>query len=659
MRFLPLTLAVASFLLISAPRSEAADASSAQLIPAIDFAKAPKFSQVQFAPDGLRFAALQDLDGRANLTVGDLVAGKLTRVTSFTTYDVRSYNWISNSRLVLSLYDAKKGLAEQRGGGLFALNRDGTEPKELSPTFESCGANGKSCRQIGFVRRISGSEDEIIASANERDSQTEDLYRLNTRTGKKVLLTAQNPGKVSKWILDTNSIPRAAISDDGLSQTFWYRDTTDSPWRKISNSVGEAPKMRPAAFDTDGSLLVYSNMESDRYNVYEFDAKTGKQGKLVLSDPVADIDDTEIVGPASVIAPPSLGFKIVGIEFQSDKPQTAWFDDRYAQLQALLDASLPKGNVNEFGILQDGDVVIQSYSDRDPGEYFLYHAKDKQLEEVLRPRDWIKPEQMSPMTVVRYKARDGLEIPGYLTLPVSKSPRKLPLVAVIHGGPWARDDWGFEPDVQFLASRGYAVFQPNYRASEGYGRRHLEAGFKQLGESMQDDITDGIRYLIAQGLVDADRVCIDGTSYGGYATMMGLIKEPDMFKCGIDEAGVIDLFWWHELGYTDFNQADPDAAEASLSVRIGDTKVDHDLLVKNSPRLHADKVKAPVMIIHAVRDQRVPFQHAEGMRDALKAAGKSVEWVVYPDEAHGFVKLENRVDRYNKIEAFLKQNIGQ
>ncbi len=631
-------------------------------IPAVDFAKRPKYSSLQFSPDGNRFAALQDFDGRANLTIGDLKAGKLTRITNFTTYDVGQYNWISNSRLVLSLYDSKKGLAETRGGGLFAISIDGSDAKALSPTNEDCeNANKVVCRQTRFVRRIPGSEDDVIAAANERDVQTEDLYRLNTRSGKKTLLTTQNPGKVSDWLLDTNNVPRAAISDDGKTQaeTFWYRDSADAPWRKISTAVGEAPRMRPAAFDVDGSLLVYSNLDSDTYKLYEFDPSSGKPGKLVLGDRVADIVDSPYGSDASIIAPASLGFKIIGVRFQSDKPQTVWFDDTYSKLQALMDASLPKGNINTFSVLEDGNVALVSFSDRDPGDYYLYHAKEKQLEEVLRPADWLKPQQMSPMSVVRYKARDGLEIPAYLTLPVSKPPRKLPLVAVIHGGPWVRDNWGFNSDVQFLASRGYAVFQPNYRASDGYGRHHLEAGFKQLGESMQDDITDGIRYLIAQGIVDPERVCIDGGSYGGYATMMGLIKEPDMFKCGIDEAGVIDLFWWHDLGYTDYNRADADAAEESLRVRIGDTKADHDLLAKNSPRLHADKVKAQVMIIHAVRDQRVPFQHAEGMRDALRAAGKPVEWVVYSDEAHGFIKLENRVDRYNKIEAFLKQNIGQ
>ena len=639
--------------ILASPIASAADASTTP-IPAIDFARAPRYSDVQFSPNGGRFAAVQVIDGRRNLTVGDLEKSTLTRITSFTTYDVAGYQWISDRRLVLSLFDAKKGLAEQRGGGLFALDFDGSSPRELSPLAEKCAAQNKICRHTRIVRRIPGSEDEIIAGANERDVRTEDLYRLDTRTGKKVLLTERVPPQVDRWVLDTNGIPRAATSFDGKTRTgtFWYRDRAEADWRKVATWSGEAPHMEPAAFDSDGLLLVVSNVESDKYQLYDFDAAAGKAGKLVLSSPTVDI------GPGDMITPSALGFKVAGVRIDADKPETVWFDEKYSKIQALLDASLPKGNVNVFNILNDGKVSVSSYSDRDPGQYFLYDPAKKQLEEVLRPRDWIDPARMSAMSVVRYKARDGLEIPAYLTLPNGRPATKLPLVAVIHGGPWARDQWGFNPDVQFLASRGYAVFQPNYRGSEGFGRRHLESGFKQLGESMQDDITDGIRYLIDKGIVDPNRICIDGGSYGGYATMMALIKEPDMFKCGIDEAGVIDLFWWHELGFTDYNRIDSDAAEEFLKVRVGDTGVDRDLLRKNSPRLHADKVKAPVMIVHAVRDQRVPFQHAEAMRSALQAAGKTVEWVVYPDEAHGFIKVENRVDRYNKIEAFLGKNLG-
>lgn len=629
---------------------------AAELIPAADFAKRPKFSSIAFSPDGERFAAVQEFEGRANLTVGDLKASKLTRITSFKTYDVGSYAWISNSRLVLSLYDSQKGLAEFRGGGMFAVNADGSEPKELSPTLARCQSENKICRQTGFVRRIPGSADEIIAEANDRDVQIDDLYRLNTKTGRKVLLTDRTPGRVSRWVLDTQGVPRAAVTSTKgtVGEEFWFRESGSAPWRMISSAPNVASRrMEPAAFDTDGSLLVYSNLDSDTFKLYTFDAVTGKPGAIVASHPLADLNHGNVVLTETE-------FKPVGLRVFADKPEIVWFDEKYAKLQALIDASLPKGNFNRIQPLDNGNVLITSSSDRDPGQYLLYSPQKKQLEEVLRPRDWIQPDNMSPMTVVRYKARDGLEIPAYLTLPAGKPAKNLPLVAVIHGGPFGvRDEWGFNSDIQFLASRGYAVLQPNYRGSGSYGLKHYTSGFKQWGLTMQDDVTDGVKYLIAQGIVDPARVCIDGGSYGGYATLMALVKEPELFKCGIDEAGVSDLFWFGELGYSDFNRSDSASAEAFFAETLGDPSADKVKFETYSPRKQAAKIKSPLMIIHAVRDQRVPFQHAEGMRDAMRAAGKDVEWVVYPDEGHGFAKFENRVDRYNKIEAFLKKNIGQ
>ncbi len=540
---------------------------------------------------------------------------------------------------------------------MFAVNADGSEPKELSPTNENCQTRSLvTCRQTRFLQRIANSDDEVLAVANDRDEATEDVYRLNTRSGRKTLVTSSNPGKVQQWFLDKDGVPRAALSTDGkkLGETFWYRDSADTPWRKISSVEGLAAKrIRPAAFDEDGTLFVYANLTTDKFAIYALDTGNGTLKELVTDNPKVDLD-TENVSPMVRLKDK----RVLGFRVNADLPEWIWFDEALAKAQATLNASLPKGNQNNMAVLDDGRIVVNSWSERDPGTFYLYDPQSKKIQELLRPVDWLDPQKLATTQVVRYKARDGLEIPSYLTLPVGKEAKKLPLIAWIHGGPWARDEWRFNPDVQFLANRGYAVFQPNYRGSSGFGLTHMTSSFKKLGQTMQDDITDGIRHLIDQGIVDANRVCIGGGSYGGYATMMGLEKEPGMFKCGIDEAGVVDLVWWEDLGYTDFNQGDPDAAEAHLKVTIGDTKTDRAMMEQYSPRLHADKVQAPVLIVHGAGDRRVPIKHAEAMRDGLKAAGKEVEWVVYAEEGHGFTKPENRVDRYKKIEAFLQKYLG-
>lgn len=631
----------------------AAEPAHAAPIPVEDFARQPTLRSVTFSPNGLRFAAVRESGGRMNLVVGDLKTKSLQQLTSYKTYDVGSLRWISDRRLMHSTYDAKKGLAEWRSIGVVAIDWDGGEPRNLS-----LGRNWDNSEslwhkpQLSFFQRIPGSEDEILATGSERDVESLDLYRFNTRTGRKVLLSVDSPGRVTRWVVDKDDVPRAAISRDErrLSEIFWYRDDAKSPWRKIASYERFAARMRPAGFDTDGTLLVYSNLGSDRFQLREFDAAKGAPGPVVIEHATADIDSGLVKHPVTK--------QVLGVYVDADQSEAVWFEESYAKLQALMDVSLPKGNRHAFTPLANGNVLVFSSSDRDPGRYYLYDPQTHKLEEQLRPTDWIQPERMAPTQVVRYKARDGLEIPSYLTLPQNAAGKKMPLVAWIHGGPWARDHWGYDPDVQFMASRGYAVWQPNYRGSTGFGSRHYAASFKQVGQAMQDDITDGIRHLVAQGIVDPDRVCIGGGSYGGYATMMGLVKEPSMFRCGINEVGVTDMIWWHELGYTDYNLSDAYGSAAFLNVTIGNPKTDREMMEKYSPRLHADKIKAPVLIVHGAGDQRVPIQHATGMRDALKAAGKEYEWVVYDDEGHGYTNPVNRLDRYRKIEAFLAKHLG-
>ena len=615
-------------------------------IPVEDFARLPKLRNPAFSPDGERFAAVQEVDGRMNLVAADMKARKLTRVTSFTSVDVSSYRWIGAKRVVFSVYDSKKGLTEQRGGGLFAVNWDGSDPKELSPTASDCAARNQVCRQTRFLRRIPGQDEDILVLANDRDFETVDVYRMNTRTGRKTLITEDNPGKVNNWIVDKDLVPRAAWSSDDkkLEGTFWYRDDAKAKWRKVASFGDFAPQFRPVAFDADGSLFVASNLESDRFGLYIFDPKTGKPGEKVAQHPLADIEDGLVQRSGAV----------VGLVIDADKPEYVWFEESFAKVQKLADVSLPNRS-NRLVPLDNGKFVVESISDRDPGTYYLLDPAQRTLEEMLRTIDWLKPEALSPMSVVRYKARDGLEIPAYLTLPNGREAKKLPLVAWIHGGPWARDDWRFDPEVQFLASRGYAVLQPNFRGSTGFGSKHYKSSFKQWGQSMQDDITDGIRHLVAQGIVDADRVCIGGGSYGGYATLMGLVKDPKQYRCGISVVGVSDLIWMQELGYSDFNSFNPDSADAFFSITMGDLKADRAMLEQYSPRRHADKVQAPVLFVHGADDKRVPIKHAEGMRDALKAANKPYEWVVFSGEGHGFLKPENRIEYYKRMEAFLRQ----
>ena len=634
-------------------------------IPIEDFARRPKLDRLTFSPDGKQFAALQEVNGRMNLVVVDLACGSMRNVTRFEASDVTGYRWISDKRLIFSLIDYKAGLADQRGGGLLAVDADGRDGKQLSLTGKECEDSMRRCRGTVFQARVPGSTDEIIAVSNERVQDSPDLIRLDTRSGKRTLLTSANPGRVAHWVLDHNLVPRAALSSDAkaVESTFWYRDDADRAWRKIRTFKFFEPHFEPLGFTPDGALYVASNLESgDKMAIHKFDPKTGLPGERIARHPDVDlglVEDPRNPGPPSspLIFDPTSG-ELIGLQIAGDKPETVWLDDKRARLQSTIDRSLSAGSVNTVRPLHENKAVVFSRNGSDPGIYYLFDQDNRELRELVRPRAWINPAQMGRVEPFRYKARDGLEIPAYLTLPAGKAPKNLPLVVWVHGGPWARDDYGWDPDAQFFASRGYAVLQPNYRGSTGFGRKHFNAGMKQLGQSMQDDVTDGVRKLIADGTVDAARVCIGGGSYGGYATMMGLVREPTMFKCGINVVGVVDLKWWIDLGYTDFNLGDAAGSEAYLKRTVGDPVADAAMMEANSPRLHADRVNAPVLIIHGGGDRRVPIAHGEAMRDALKAKGKEVEWLVFPDEGHGFMKESSRAEYYRRMEAFLAKYLG-
>jgi dipeptidyl aminopeptidase/acylaminoacyl peptidase len=396
--------------------------------------------------------------------------------------------------------------------------------------------------------------------------------------------------------------------------------------------------------------------------VYKFDAAKGEEGERLAHHPQVDITMIEsagssLGGPVSPLILDPQTYELIGLRVDGDRPETYWFRDQEARIQATLDRALP-GAVNVVRRLDEGRYAVRSRSDRDPGTFFVFDTNARQLKEIGRPYAWIRPEQMGRTELLRYAARDGLEIPAYLTLPAGKEAKKLPLLVWVHGGPWARDHWGWDPEVQFLASRGYAVLQVNYRGSTGFGRKHLVSSFRKLGQEMQNDLTDGVEHLVKTGVADRSRVCIGGGSYGGYATMMGLVREPGLFKCGINVVGVTDLFWWLDLGYTDFNAFDAEASGAWLRMTVGNPSSDGQMMRENSPRLQAGKIKAPVLFVHGGGDMRVPIKHAEGMRDAMKDKELPFEWVVYPEEGHGFLKESNRSDYFRRMESFLARHIG-
>lgn len=625
--------------------------------PVRDFFRAPALSGVSMSPDGKFIAGLREVGGRLNISVVDLSTRRALIITRFTDGDVLWVRWVNNQRLLFSMIDRQRGLGDQVGGGLFVINRDAADYRPLS---ERSGlTEGQRLMPAGtglhsMVRDKGQPTDDIIVEVGSMQALgrfSSNLYRLNTATGRNVLMTLGGPGNVNSWVVDRNHVPRAATSSRDGTTLVHLRDSGQGAWRVIFEYGPEdlLNSVVPLAFDAAGTLYVSAHKGADNAAIYRYDAKAGK----LDDEPVAAVKGFDLAGGLRFSAD---GQRLVGVDYEADREGTYWIDDTLAKWQASVDKVLPD-RVNRLQVPMDplqAPILVTSYSDRDPGRFFLFNANRGTLESVAQTRPWIPVDQMRPTTFYTYTARDGLTIPAQLTLPEGTG--KPPLVVLHYGGPWVRPiDWSFDPVVQFLVSRGYAVFMPAPRASTGFGARLFKAGWKQWGLGMQDDVTDGVQDLIKRGVVDPKRVCIAGASYGGYLTMMGLVKEPALFKCGINWIGVTDPSFMFTVTWTDFNRVD--AARYSLPILIGDIDKDKAQFRQTSPVERAREIKQPVLMAYGALDDRVPLINGEKMLAALKPHNPNVEYVVYPDEAHGWLREDNNIDFWTRVEKFLAKNL--
>jgi acetyl esterase/lipase len=479
------------------------------------------------------------------------------------------------------------------------------------------------------------------------------LRRLNTLTGKSEI-GAEPDVEVTNFMLDAKGEPRLAMFYGDIKTVMHFRDPLTGKWREVSRfdtyrSAKDA--IRPLGFGPDGMLYVVANAGEDMATMRTFDLATGTLSKEpVVVTPGYDFDG-RLLGSS----------KLLGVRLTTDAEADIWFDPAMKELQGAVDKALP-GTINMIDPPAKPGVpwvLVKSYSDRQPVRYLLYYTKSGALELVGSTYPKIDPARMGRQEAIRYKARDGLEIPGLLTLPPGGGRKNLPMVVLVHGGPWVRGaSWGWDPESQFLASRGYAVLQVEFRGSTGFGLHHFEAGLKQWGLAMQDDIADGTRWAIDQGIADPKRICIAGASYGGYATLMGLVNDPDLYRCGIDWIGVTDI----ELMYTGTWFSKPDYSEDYLRYGmpflIGDPVKDAEQLKATSPIQQASRIHQPLLLAYGEEDKRVPLYHGKKFYAALRRSNKQVEWVTYSGEGHGWSLATNRIDFWQRVERFLDRQIG-
>jgi dipeptidyl aminopeptidase/acylaminoacyl peptidase len=595
----------------------------------------PQFTQASLSPDGTLLGVLVPREPRVVLEIMDLKKSSAWVLASFDNADVTGFRWINNHRLVVFVSDLQRGSGESCWCGFYAVNVDGAH-------LRSFGVLGKPMRYAGSYE---DSSDDVLVTTREYDESV-DAFRVNTLTGGMKSLVYGVPHRATRLTFDHQLRLRALVVDssDAKRAAMWYRPSIDAPWTVLGDFDITRPGFTPVAFSADNqTLYVTAQDDAGEDALFAYDAEQHKLGDKLFARRGFDVNGGLIFARGS--------HELLGIQIEAERPEFIWFDQDMARVQASVDAALPE-TLNMLSGDPSGTLLVFAYSDVDPGRYFLYDTKAHRLEQILRTRPWIKPEQMSPIRSIRYPARDGLTIPAYLTLPKGKPDAKLPLVVLIHGGPYLRDHWGFNPQVQFLAALGYAVLQPNYRGSTGFGSKHFQAGWRTWGLAMQDDITDGIDYLVSQGLVDRQRVCIMGASYGGYATLMGMVKEPDLFRCGVDVSGPSDI----ELEFTAWSDfSDSIWQRYSMRQLVGDPDTMRDQLRQTSPFRQAGRIKAPVLLVHGEKDWRVPITHAKRMRDALQEHHAAYEWLELPGEGHGFLKWDNLTRFYDAVANFLRK----
>jgi len=649
---------------------EAAEAPRAapEPLPVEAYVAPADFVQVALSPSGRYLAALTPVKGKRNLVVLDLQSMKPRAVTAMSSFDIISYRWVGDYLLYsLGTLDTPTGADSGYGGGLFAVKADGTGYRELSPTVEKqINENVFALKFMNVLSAVPGRDNEVLVSANLRTDR-EDIYSVNLETGRRTLLSFEKPGLVRGWTLDQQGALRVALVVDKedvpmeeVTTTILYRDTVEQPWRKLASFAHEERGgWVPVAFAPDNRNLIVQARRGNTSGWFLLDVDTGKVGEQVMHHPRFDASEASLRFATGTR-------KVIGLVMADERQQVAYFDEAMAKLQSAMEAQFPGKMVNLSRSADGTLTLVAVWSDRLPRTYYLYDERAKSLKQVLRSRRNLDERHLVEMRPFLLKTRDGVEIPSYYFLPASYQPgQKLPTVVHIHGGPHARaDTWGplegtGVREAQVLASRGYAVVLPNFRMTPGLGWKVYNGGFGQIGRQMSDDHEDAAKWAVAQGFADARRICISGSSYGGYASLWATIRSAEVFKCAMAGHVVSDLELQLTSTKTDFHSSK--AGIAFWRRMIGE-KVPGQWALSNevSPARHAERSAMPLFIYAGDADRRTPLEQTQAMVDALKLAGKPPEIVMVKlEEAHGYGKTENRVELYKTMLDFLGKHIGR
>jgi len=603
-----------------------------------DFFRKPEKSTYQISPAGTHLSFKAPHERRQNIFVRPLDdEATVTQLTFETVRDISGYMWKGDQRIIFI-----KDSGGDENFSLFAVDITGENLLELTP-FEKV--------RIQIIDSLQDDPDHMIIGMNKNNPQLFEPYRIHIHTGEITQLAKnENPMEaISSWMTDHEGRLRIASRVvDGTDSVLMYRAKEEDPFTDIL-TTNFKENVSPLFFDfkNDHLLYVSSNLGRDKNVIIQFDLNTGQEtGDILFAHDEVDVSSMSYSRLRKVPT---------AINYYTHKKQTHFLDAQRKKLQQDLEAVLPGYEVGLSSASKDEKkYIIRTYSDRSLGAYYFYNAEVEELKKITEISPWIDENDMAFMKAIKYTSRDGVTINGYLTLPHNyEEGKKIPFVIHPHGGPWARDYWGYNPAIQLLAAQGYGVLQMNFRGSVGYGRHFWELSFKQWGAAMQDDITDGVQWLVKQGMADPEHVAIYGASYGGYATLAGITFTPDLYACAIDYVGVSNLFT--------FMKTVPPYWKPYLDMMyemVGHPEKDHDQMTAGSPALHIDKITTPLLVVQGANDPRVNIDESDQIVEALRARKVDVPYLVKYNEGHGFANEENQFEFYKTALGFLSKYLG-
>ncbi len=593
------------------------------------FFKDPEQAEYRISPNGKLLSFLKPSKGKMNVFVRSVDDDVLTQVTALTDKSVRNCYWVGEDKL---LYILENDSSYQRPA--FLIDVDGGH---IIPVQDS------SASRIEIIDLLTDHKTDILIALNERNQSFLDVYRLNVYTGKRTL-EVENPGSIILWISDGDGNINLAVGSDGVNETLFHRENSQQRFSPIiTNNFKNT--FKPVGFTPDKEYIIaLSNLNRDKLALVKFDYRTKKEVGVIYENPNVDIGE---------ISRSVKGNKLTYLTYETDKANLYFLDSYYKQVYKEIGAELPNQEIKIVDTdVKEKNFVIQTYTDKSPGSYYLYNSQSKKLIKLADVNSEIDPENMCVMKSVSYQTRDGVMIHGYLTLPIGAKDNNLPCIVMPHRGPSIRNSWGYSPEVQYLANLGYAVFQVNYRGSTGYGKAFKKAGFKEWGGKIQNDIFDGVQWLIKQGTINPEQIGVFGYGFGGYSALNQAIAHPDLYRCAASYSGYINLFTYLK-GVPAFYKP----YEKMIHEIVGNPKTDITYLKNSSPVFQINKMKTPLLIAQGGKNSKVNVNETNQFVKELRKNKVPVVYILNENEMQLFKETSHKLTFYKQLGDFLDTHI--